>query len=137
MRTGRPRLPNSQKQLSGSRNAKTGIETSLVPMQTPELPPTILKGKSAEMWEAFITPLAKANILLETDRIAATVIADCMGSLFETKPNDKGVEVRVEDKERRLLSETLLDFLNAFGLTSRSREAMGIKPILRPESRER
>lgn len=134
MRTGRPPKSQAEKALSGSRNLKPQVGTQLCQMKTPEMPPQILKNKSAEMWENFITPLAKAGILLETDRIAATVIADCMGSLFETKEKD-GVVIRVEDKERRLLSETLLDYLNAFGLTSRSREAMGIKAVALPESR--
>lgn len=107
-------------------------------MKLPSVPPAILGDAAQEMWRQFITPLAQSGILLETDRIAATVIADCLGSLFE-KVETKGSPVleRVEDKERRLLSETLLDFLNAFGLTAKSREQMGMKPTMKPESRAR
>lgn len=137
VRDGRPALSNAKKRLVGSKYAKPETAALTGALELPDIPPPILKSDAQEAWKNFIAPMAKAGVFQESDRIGCTVIADCMARLFSTTERD-GKLFRIEEKEGRLLSETLLDFLHAYGLTAKSREQMGFKPHApQPESRQR
>jgi P27 family predicted phage terminase small subunit len=136
---GRPRKSIAEKRLEGNRS-KTPLD------DPPEFPkgemkcPRWLSREAKKFWKKIVPILQEASGLLEIcDQTAlegfcetyaqwkeASIILQEEGMTFST---DKGyIQQRPEVAIVQKSSKSLMDYMNAFGLTPSSRSRLGIKP---------
>lgn len=121
---GRPRLPNSAHDLSGSKNARDDQITSGA-MKYPDIPPVYLSDEAMKHWCTIVPGLVASEVAKEADRSVLAMLCASLARFHDWTVNAENLPI-VSELERRNLGKTILEISDRFGLTPLSRARSGI-----------
>jgi len=122
--SGRPRKPNEDHELTGSRNAKFGqIESG--ELKYPEIPPDYISEAAKLHWIAIVPELVAQKTAKEADRTLLAMLCSQLARFHDnTVKSDSSPSVT--EIERRNIVKNIVELSDRFGMSPLSRSRSGV-----------